>query len=149
MRKKNTLIEIFNLINKSINRTKKTIINFFFSFFFQGHISLKNQVFYIFIMPIKPLNIGKKDGFIYKINNCLYIKVEIKFYLYIYLIYYYENILYMITSLFKDSHYKRLERTINLRNYRVSVTNSNDSISHKDYTFKVFFFSFIYTKKNK
>lgn len=37
----------------------------------------------------------------------------------------------------KDSHYKRLENTINIRNYRVSITSPTDSISHKGYTFKV------------
>lgn len=43
---------------------------------FQGRRSSTNQVFYIFIMPIKLLNIGKNDGFICKINNWRSIKVK-------------------------------------------------------------------------
>ncbi|UJR26496.1 hypothetical protein I4U23_007823 [Adineta vaga] len=41
-------------------------------------------------------------------------------------------------SIYQDSLYKRLERTININNYRASVTNSNDSISHKGYSFKIY-----------
>jgi len=54
---------------------------FYFVGFHQGQISLKNQVFCIFIILIKPLNIGKSDGFIYKINNCLSIKVIIEIFI--------------------------------------------------------------------
>ncbi|CAF0974364.1 unnamed protein product, partial [Adineta ricciae] len=41
-------------------------------------------------------------------------------------------------AIYQDSFYKRLERTININNYRVSITNSNDSISHKGYSFKLY-----------
>ena len=38
---------------------------------------------------------------------------------------------------FADAHLKRLENLLNIKDYRVSITNSDDSISHKGYTFKV------------
>ncbi|CAF2305453.1 unnamed protein product [Rotaria sp. Silwood2] len=41
-------------------------------------------------------------------------------------------------SIYQDSRYKRLENTINIKNYRVSITNPIDSISHKGYTFKIY-----------
>ncbi|CAF0762595.1 unnamed protein product [Adineta ricciae] len=41
-------------------------------------------------------------------------------------------------AIYQDSLYKRLERTININNYRVSITNSSDSISHKGYSFKLY-----------
>ncbi|CAF3711258.1 unnamed protein product [Adineta steineri] len=41
-------------------------------------------------------------------------------------------------SIYQDSFYKRLEKTIHIQNYRVSITNSYDSISHKGYTFKIY-----------
>jgi hypothetical protein len=82
-------------------------------------------------MPIKPFDTGKSDGFICKINNWLYIKV-INIFFYILILKGRKNI-----SIYKDSRYKRLEETINVENYRVSITNSYDSISHKGYTFKV------------
>ncbi len=36
-----------------------------------------------------------------------------------------------------DVQHKHLENIINIKNYRVSTTNSDDSISQKPYTFKV------------
>ncbi|CAF4843639.1 unnamed protein product [Rotaria sp. Silwood1] len=41
-------------------------------------------------------------------------------------------------SIYQDSRYKRLENTINIKNFRVSITNPIDSISHKRYTFKIY-----------
>lgn len=47
----------------------------------------------------------------------------------------------------KDSRYKRLENAINIKNYRVSITNTTDLISHKGYTFKVFKIVFLRRKR--
>ncbi|CAM4796236.1 unnamed protein product [Rotaria magnacalcarata] len=41
-------------------------------------------------------------------------------------------------AIYQDSRYKRLENTINIKNYRVSITNPGDAISHKGYTFKIY-----------
>ncbi|CAF0777747.1 unnamed protein product [Rotaria sordida] len=41
-------------------------------------------------------------------------------------------------TIYQDSHYKRLENIINIKNYRVSITTPIDSISHKRYTFKIY-----------
>ena len=110
---------------------------------FQGRRSSINQVFYIFIMPIKLLNIGKNDGFICKINNWRSIKVK------------HFPVARLLTERSDnqwlkprtahiyflcrptDSRSKRLEKTIDITNYRVSITNPSDAISQKGYNFKV------------
>lgn len=78
-------------------------------------------------MPIKPLNIGKNVGFIYKINSCRSIKVKI------------DNMRFFSRPYkpISDVHYKRRENLLNIKDHRVSITNSDDPISHKGYTFKV------------
>ena len=47
------------------------------------------------------------------------------------------NIFFFLLLLLTDYRRKRLEKSVNIENFRVSITNPSDSISQKGYSFKV------------